>query len=539
MSLFAIGLSGLNAGQVALQTTGNNIVNVNTPGHNREITRFAENGVANGVQITSVDRQFNQFVADQYNQSKSITSGLSSYMSQINQLDALLSDLDSGLPVMMQSFFSSVQDLSGNASDSAARQGMIGSADNMTAQFRAMDNYLSEMQERVNGEVNDQVSQINNISSNIANLNKEISLVKAKTGQVPNALLNQRDQLVSDLSERINIRVSTQDNGIYNIAIGSGISLVAGSNSFKLEAVTSAEDPTRQTIAYRDGGNNLISIPEKGVSGGSLGGVLSFRTEALDTAQNRLGQMAVAIGTAFNETNQAGLDLEGNPGEEMFSVSDPRSYSNERNASTAYLEGVFSNGAQVGLADFDVRFDSATGYIVTNRITGAEEATFSATDTTLDFGGMTFNVNGTPADGDRFLVRPFYNAAGNFDNKLTDGSKIAAALPDGDTGSGDNRNALAMYDLQFERLVGGTSTFNQGYASMINDIGNRSQIVKVNLSAQESLTQQLRGVQQSESGVNLDEEAANLLRFQQYYQASARIIETASTVMDTILGIKN
>lgn len=539
MSLFGIGLSGLNAGQVALQTTGNNIVNVNTPGHNREIARFSENGVTNGVHISSVDRQFNQFVADQYNQSKSISSGLSVYMSQISQLDSLLSDLDSGLPVMMQSFFSSIQDLSANASDSAARQGVIGAADNMTAQFRAMDNYLSEMQERVNGEIKDQVNQINNISANIANLNKEISLVKAKTGQIPNSLLNQRDQLVSELSERVNIRVSTQDNGIYNIAMGSGIALVAGTIPFKLEAVVSAEDPTRQTIAYRDGGGNLIPVPEKGITSGELGGVLAFRSEALDAAQNRLGQMAVAIGMAFNDVNKAGLDLEGNPGDNMFTVAEPRSYANERNTSTAFLEGVFSNGSEVGLADFDIRFDSATGYVVTNRLTGSEEATFAPTETTLEFGGMTFTVNGTPASGDRFLVRPFYSAAGSFDNALSDGSKIAAALPDGDTGIGDNRNAMAMYDLQFDRLVGGTSTFNQGYGAMINDIGNRSQMIKVNLSAQESLTQQLRGVQQAESGVNLDEEAANLLRFQQYYQASARIIETASTVMDTILGIKN
>lgn len=538
MSLYSIALSGLNAGQLALQTTGNNIANVNTPGYNREIPRFSENGVTNGVQITSIDRQFNQFVTDQYNQSKSISSGLSAYMSQINQLDSLLSDLDSGLPVMMQNFFSSLQDLSSAASDSAARQGVIGSADNMTAQFRAMDNYLGEMQTRVNGEVSDQVNQINNIASNIANLNKEISLVRAKTGNVPNALMNQRDQLVSDLSEKINIRVSTQDNGIYNIAIGAGISLVSGSVSSKLEAVTSDADPTRKTIGYRDGGGNLIPVPEKSVSGGQLGGVLSFRRETLDAMENRLGQMAVAMGHAFNELNKVGLDLEGNPGEEMFTVADPRSYANARNTSSAYLEGVFTNGSEVGLSDFDIRFDSVAGYTVTDRISGEVTATFAPTETTLEFGGMSFTVNGTPAEGDRFLVKPFYSAAGSFANKLTDGSKIAAALPDGQTGTGDNRNALAMYDLQFDRQVNGTSTFNQSYASMINDIGNRSQMIKVNHDAQQSLTEQLRGVQQSESGVNLDEEAANLLKFQHYYQATARIVETASTIMDTILGIR-
>lgn len=538
MSLYSIALSGLNAGQIALQTTGNNIANVNTPGYNREITKLAESSVMGGVTVSGVERQFNQFVASQLNQSQSATAALTSYQNQIQQIDSLLADSDSGLPVMMQNFFSSLQDLSGSASDPAARQGVIGTADNLTAQFRSLNSYFSEMQSSVNGEINDQVNQINNISSNIAKLNKEISFARAKTGEVPNGLLNQRDQLVSDLSQRIDVRVNVQDNGVYNISAGSGLSLVSGTNSFKMQAVTSFEDPTRTTLAYEDGAGNLIPVRETSIKGGSLGGVMQFRREALDEAESRLGQLAVTMAGSFNEQHMAGVDLNGDPGQAFFKVDNPRSFSNQLNTSTASLEASFTDTGQLSTSNFEITFTAATGYSVVDSKTRQQVATFPSTETTLSFGGMSVDVVGAPAEGDKFLVKPFHTAAQSFTNVIQDVSKIAAGQPGGGTGSGDNRNAQALYSLQFKPVIEGTSSLNKGYSGMVSDVANRSQIVSVNQTAQSSLTAQLRGVQQAESGVNLDEEAANLLRYQQYYQASARVIETATTMMDTILGIK-
>ncbi|MDR5900486.1 flagellar basal body rod C-terminal domain-containing protein, partial [Halomonas vilamensis] len=108
----------------------------------------------------------------------------------------------------------------------------------------------------------------------------------------------------------------------------------------------------------------------------------------------------------------------------------------------------------------------------------------------------------------------------------------------GTTGPGDNRNALALQNLQSEDKVGDNATFSGAYGAMVSDVGNRTNITQVNLDARQGLTDQLRAVQQSESGVNLDEEAANLIRYQQYYQANAKVIDTASTIFDTILGLR-
>lgn len=539
MNLYNIALSGLNSAQLALGSTSNNITNINTPGYNREVTQLAENRSSGGVKVVDIERQFNKFVAAQLNDANSTHASLTAYKGQIQQIDALLADSKSGLATMMQGFFSSLQSLAGAPSDPAARQGVIGSADNLTSQFRSMDAYLADLNNGVNGEVENQVIQINNIANQMAELNKQISLAKAKSGDAPNALLNQRDQLVADLSNRIGVKLNIQDNGTYNVSVGNGISLVAGNTSFQMTAIPDAANPTRTTVGYVDGGGNMIQLQETSIKGGELAGILEFRREALDSAQNRLGQLAVSLSMGFNAQHAAGVDFNGDAGDDFFTVGTPKIFSNERNTSASFLTAEFTDASQLGISDYDVSFTAATGYTVKKSGTNEVVGTFAPGSTELVFGGLTVSVNGAPAEGDRFLVKPLQYAAADFRNVISDVSLIAAGLPDGGTGSADNRNALALQGLQFKPLINGVSSLNQGYSALVNDVGNRSQIAKINEAAHSVLSEQLRGVQQSESGVNLDEEATNLLRYQQWYQASARVVETATTIVDTILNIKS
>lgn len=537
MSIFSIGVSGLNAAQVALSTTSNNITNVYTDGYNRQTTLLGESGVGNGVQVEGVQRQFNQFVATQLNQATSNSSALDTYETQIAQIDNLLADSEAGLAPLLQSFFSSLQDLASAPSDPAARQGLIGTADTLTAQFRAFDGYLDDMQQSANGQIGDVVFQINNTAEQIAMLNREISLAKAKTGEAPNSLLDQRDQLVAELSTMVDVELSIQDGGTYNISIGNGQSLVSGTRSFTLEAMASSADPSRTVVGYRDGAGNLREFSESTFTGGELGGLMTFRSETLDKTQNQLGQLAVSLAQGFNAQHAEGVDLNGDAGGDFFSIGAPTVYSNANNDSAAYLEASFSDDLSgLTASDYDVKFSATDGYSVTRRDTG-ETTTFAADATTLEFGGMVVTVNGTPADGDRFLVQPTRHAAGQLENLIQDTALIAAGQAEGGTGSGDNRNALALQALQDEALVGGVASLSQAYASMVGDVGNRTNVVQVNRQAQAGLIQQLRALQLSESGVNLDEEAANLIRFQQYYQASAKVIEVGATVLDTLLGL--
>ena len=540
MSMSSIGLSGLNAAQNALNTTSNNISNVYTPGYNRELTLLGEQQSAGGgVQVNDIQRQFDHYVADQLNAAGSKSSALQSYQTQVSQIDNLLADQDAGLAPLMQDFFSSLEDLASSPSDPAARQGVIGAADTLSAQFRSFDGYLRDMQSGIDSNIRDEITQINNSADQIANLNREIALAKAKTGKAPNGLLNQRDQLVAELNERVDVRLTIQESGTYNLSIGNGQPIVAGTRSFSLEAMSSSADPTRTVVGYNDSAGNQVELDEDAITGGALGGLLTFRSETLDKTQNQIGQLAVSLATAFNEQHQAGFDLNGDPGEAMFDVGQPRAFSNENNAGSATIDAAFGDVDQLTTGDYDlVVTDAAAGeFEITRRDTGERvTATLDGSDQ-LNVGGVVVTIGdaGTLADGDRFQLQPTRQAAGGLENRISEPAQLAAGQGGG---SGDNENALALQDLQDSLLVGGGATLSGAYAAIVGDVGNRTNIVQANLSAQQGLTEQLEAVQQSESGVNLDEEAANLIRYQQFYQANAKVIQTGSTIMDAILGLR-
>ncbi|MGR2737493.1 flagellar hook-associated protein FlgK [Billgrantia sp. Q4P2] len=554
--IFSVGLSGLNAAQNALNTTSNNISNVYTPGYNRELTILGQSRADAGVQVNAIQRQFNQYVASQLNAATSSSSALKTYENQISQIDNLLADREAGLAPLMQNFFSSLEDLAGAPSDPAARQGLLGTADTLTAQFRAFDGYLQDMQEGINGQIKDEVTQINNMTEQLATLNREIALARARSGEAPNSLLNQRDHLVAELSERMDIRLDIQDGKSYNISLPNGQPLVSGTNSYRIEAMDAPNDPQRTVLGYRDSGGNLVALAENTIKGGTLGGLMTFRAETLDKTQNQIGQLAVSLTVGFNEQHRLGMDLNGDPGEDFFAIGQPQAYSYPRNTSGEEVVGASFDTANIDklrATDYTVRFGNpGDPPQVIRKDNGqampADEITWDDGASTLGFGGITLQFSGTPANGDRYEVQPVRRAAADFESQISDLDKVAAAQPinpEDDpadwimSGTGDNRNALAMQNLQSQALVGGRASLSQAYAGMVSDVGNRTNIVKVNLDARQGLTDQLKAVQQSESGINLDEEAANLIRYQQFYMANARVIDTASTLFDTILGLRN
>lgn len=644
--IFSVGLSGLNAAQNALNTTSNNISNVYTPGYNRELTILGQSRADAGVQVNDIQRQFNQYVASQLNSATSASSALKAYENQVSQIDNLLADREAGLAPLMQNFFSSLEDLAGAPSDPAARQGLLGTADTLTAQFRAFDSYLQDMQEGINGQIKDEVAQINNVTEQLATLNREIALARARSGEAPNSLLNQRDQLVAELSERMDIRLDIQDGKSYNISLPNGQPLVSGTNHYRLEAMDAPNDPQRTVLGYRDSGGSVVALPENTIKGGTLGGLMTFRAETLDKTQNQIGQLAVSLTVGFNEQHRLGQDLNGEQGGDFFAIGQPQAYSHPRNTSGEEVVGASFDAANIDklrATDYTVRFDNAGDPQVIRKDNGqvvpSDEVSWE--NNVLSFGGIKLEFSGPPASGDRFEVQPVRRAAANFESQISDLDKVAAGsfvsassdmisgqvraesgalggldaggryaitldsdgvltfgsaagqetpatiLVDGEertvnpggtisgdpltsgatltvdgvsfkvklpsaaegeftldlgiaaSGTGDNRNALALQNMQSQALVGGRASFSQAYAGMVSDVGNRSNIVKVNLDARQGLTDQLKAVQQSESGVNLDEEAANLIRYQQYYMANARVIDTASTLFDTILGLRN
>ncbi|MCS4266186.1 flagellar hook-associated protein FlgK [Serratia sp. BIGb0163] len=545
-SLINTAMSGLNAAQVALSTVSNNISNYNVAGYNRQTAILAQNGgmstmngfIGNGVTVTSVNREYNQFITNQLRGAQSQAGAQNAYFEKISQIDNLLASKTNTLSTNMQDFFSNLENLVSNAGDDAARQTVLGKANGLVNQFNNTDKYLRDMDSGVNQQLSDSATQINSYSQQIAKLNDEITRLRGSGGE-PNALLDQRDQLVTELNQVVGVQVTQQDGDAYTVSFANGLTLVQGNNAYQVEAIPSSGDPARLTIGYNRG-NGVSEVPEGQITSGSVSGVLKFRTESLDGARNQLGQLALAMADSFNQQHRAGFDLNGDAGTDFFNFGGGRVVDNSRNTGDATLSVSYTDTGKVKANDYRVEFDGSNWQVSRlpdNVKVNATAGTDADGKATLSFDGLKVGIEGNAQKNDSFTVKPVSDVAGSLKVAITNSSNIAAAGKD-DSGRGDNENAKKLLDLQTKKLVDGKATFSGAYASMVSSVGNQTASAKVSVTSQNNIVKQLTIQQQSASGVNLDEEYGELLRFQQYYMANAQVIQTASSMFDALLNIR-
>ncbi|WP_039058073.1 flagellar hook-associated protein FlgK [Enterobacter sp. Bisph1] len=547
-SLINSAMSGLGAAQAALSTASNNIASYNVAGYTRQTTVLTAGNstltgggwVGNGVVVSGVQREYDAFITNQLRAAENQNSGLTTRYQQMSKIDDVLSDTTHSLSTSLQSFFSSMQTLVSNASDPSSRQALLGKADGLVNQFKVADQYLRDQDKQVNLSISSSVDQINNYSSQIANLNEQISrLTAVGGGSSPNDLLDQRDQLVSQLNKIVGVEVNVQDGNTYNISMGDGYTLVQGGDARQLAAVQSSADPARTAVAYVDKIAGNIEIPEKQITTGSLGGLLTFRSQDLDLARNKLGQMAQSFADSFNKQHTQGYDANGDQGGQFFTIGAPSTTSNSKNTGDAVLTASVTTSSAVQATDYKVAFDG-TNWNVTRLSNNTSFAvTPDTTDGSLNFDGLKVSISGTTGAkaNDSFTVRPVSNAIVNMSVAVTDESKIAMAAV-ANAGASDNRNGQAMLNLQSAKVVGGNKTFNDAYATLVSDVGNKTSTLKTSTTTQTNVVTQLTKQQQSISGVNLDEEYGNLQRYQQYYLANAQVLQTAGTLFNALLGIR-
>ena len=542
-SLINNAMSGLSAAQAALNTASNNISSYNVAGYTRQTTIMAQANstlgaggwVGNGVYVSGVQREYDSFITNQLRAAQNQSSGLTVLYEQMSKIDNLLSSTTSSISTSLQGFFTSLQTLVSNAEDPAARQALIGKADGLVNQFKTTDQYLRDQDKQVNIAIGSSVEQINNYAKQIASLNDQISrLTGVGAGASPNDLLDQRDQLVSELNQIVGVEVSVQDGGTYNLTMANGYTLVQGSSARQLAAVPSSADPSRTTVAYVDATAGNIEIPEKLLNSGSLGGLLTFRSQDLDQTRNTLNQLALAFAEAFNAQHKQGYDANGDQGEDFFSIGKPSVLSNAKNTGSGTLSAEVTDSSAVQATNYKLVFDGQDWQVT--RL--SDNTSFKAVETNgkLTFDGLEVTVGAGANANDSFTLKPVSDAIVNMNVLVTDESKIAMAS-DPDAGGSDNRNGQALLDLQTQKTVGNKS-FNDAYATMVSDVGNKTATLKTSSTAQGNVVTQLYNQQQSISGVNLDEEYGNLQRYQQYYLANAQVLQTANTLFDALLGIR-
>lgn len=544
-SLINSAMSGLSAAQSALNTVSNNISSYNVAGYTRQTTILGASNstltgggwVGNGVYVSGVQREYDAFITNQLRAAQNQSSGLTTRYQQMSKIDDVLSDTTNSLSANLQDFFKSLQTLVSNAEDPAARQTVLGKADGLVNQFKTNDQYLRDQDAQVNTAISTSVDQINNYAKQIANLNDQISrLTGVGAGASPNELLDQRDQLVSELNKIVGVDVTVQDSGTYNISIANGYTLVQGSNASQLEAVKSSADPARTTIAYVDAAAGNVEISEKQITTGSLGGLLTFRSQDLDQARNTLNQMALAFADAMNTQHQAGFDANGDKGGKLFDFGSPAVLSNGKNTGSASVTATMTDSTKVQATNYKVEYNG-TDWTITRL---SDNTSFTAkpdASGNLSFDGLNVKISGSANNKDSFIVKPVNDVIVNMDVAISDESKLAMASAQG-SGESDNTNGQKLLDLQSAKLVGGNKTFNDAYAALVSTVGSTTASLKTSSETKVNVVTQLTKQQQSISGVNLDEEYGNLQRYQQYYLANAQVLQTASTLFDALINIR-
>ena len=586
-------VSGLMAFQRSLDTTSHNIANVNTEGYSRQQVELATRPeqftgagfLGQGVGISNISRSYDQFISNQLRFSTSAFGDVDHYHQLATQVDAMMADPSTGMAPAIKNFFNSVNDVSDDPSSIPARQAMLSEAENLTQRFSSMNARFEQLRSQVNNDVGVMVDNINSYANSIAGLNVKIAAdISRSTGlQEPNDLLDQRDVLLNKLAELVDISVLPQQNGMVSVFIGQGQSLVLDANASELSAVPSALDPSRLGISINaTGGTQDITSY---ISGGALAGTLRFRDEILDPSQQKLGQVAAGLAMEFNALHETGYDLDGKPGAALFGFSGAEVpvAANPANTGNAVVTARFQdpNGVpdaakNLDFSDFKLAYDGAN-YTLTRvrdnqviNLTAVETAvgsnvynlTFGTSSdpsiTALPGFEITVDLNGGAINaGDQFLTRPTYGAAQKIGVNTDDPRKIAAATNievDPATGSpvldgsgnpviingpmpGDNRNALLLAGLENKLgLLGGNATFQDAYGQIVSGVGTLTRSAELSASAQEALLNQAKESRENLAGVNLDEEAANLIKFQQSYQAAAQLISVTNSLFDTLMG---
>lgn len=542
-SLINSAMSGLNAAQQLLTSTASNISSYTIAGYNRQITVISEaqntfsgnSWYGNGAIVNGVQRQYDALIDSQLRNASAKSSAQSAHYTQLSAIDKQMTLEGGTLNDGLETFFDTLQNVVNNAADPAARQAVMSQAAALTNQFTSTQTMLDQQQRDINTQLQSTVSAINSYTQQIATLNQRISQL-SQHGDAPNNLLDQRDQLVRELNDQVGVTVAMQD-GNMTVSIANGFTLVSGSKSYAVEAMPSNANPEQLTLGYQDKLAGQVELPEKLFKTGKVGGLLAFRHDELNQLQNRLGQLTLAFATAINSVQEQGYDLNGQQGEAMFSIGQPGVKKNVLNTGTASMSAVFTDAQQVQASDYQLVFQQGSWQVTRLSDNSSVPVEASADGTTLNFEGLSITVSGSPSEQDRFLLQPVNQITHQFSLNFSDPNKLAAA--EDLSGESDNRNIQKMLDLPSQKRVGGTQTFSQTWSTAVSFVGTQTQAYGNAVNLSDNIITQLTARQQAVSGVNLDEEYANLTQYQQYYIANTQVLNTASALFDALISVRS
>ncbi|MDH2231618.1 flagellar hook-associated protein FlgK [Delftia tsuruhatensis] len=649
MSLLNVGSRALMANQIALQTTGHNIANVNTAGYSRQSVAFQTSPgqnmgsgyIGNGVDVNTILRNFNELLNRQAATASAVSAADSARATSLAQMQEVFSGGKTGLGAAITDMMNSFGDVAGAPTDPSARQVALTRMNELAARFRSASAQLDELDYSAKQQMGNDVTVVNSLAGQVATLNAQISRSIA-SGQTPNDLLDQRDQLVRNINKYVQTSQIPADDGTISLFVGGSQPLVLGSSSAQLTLKEATEFPGsgKMALYFQQPGGQSVELTPSMLGGGEIAGLLQFQGSDLTEGRNLLGRMALAIGDTLNQQNNLGLTLSGQSGSNLFKlsmVSNGSTTGAQWTGATTPTTTVV-DASQLKASDYQVVFGSTAPAGKVIRLSDGKVTDFTdmADLSSKEIDGLRFDLKAEGVQGNSILFRPM--AAGAHDiqaavhspNDLAVANPVAASIKSlGDAtlqmggiqvsagfdlstfagaevsfsknGAGqleyaitpapaggipatglytsgqaiqlapglqvkitgtpaingtnsdkvtlgkatdpqygtayqrDAGNASSFLALRDSKLFDGSTTLSDGFSTAMAQVGTRTQSAQYAAKLSETIAKNLEADRTAVSGVNLDEEAAKLLQYQQSYQASAKMLQVAQSIFDSVL----
>lgn len=534
-------LSGVNAAQGGLSVISNNLANAGVGYYHRQTAVFGENPgtmtpngyFGNGTYFSHVRREFDEFISQQYSQSRALSGEYQAYAKNSSQVDDLLTNDIEDISSNIGGFFAALDAAASDASDKTLIDVFLGKSNSLVNQFKEADRRLQEMERDVNRQIETKVKDINTYAEKIAGLNQQIARMRSVSGSEPNDLLDVRDRLVNEVNSLVSVKIIEQ-NGNYNITFANGLPLVTGEKANRLEAVPSSQDDSRFSIGFVGANGQAREISDDAFRGGELSGVLRSRQEVIDPSYQKLNKLALVFANKFNEMHRKGFDATGNTGKDFFEIGKGSVVSNTFNRGNAEFDLGYDDVSHVTENNYELRFDGSD-WNVTRPPEGTKVDVDDSTAGILKFDGIALKIsNNNAQSGDSFLVKPVSGVINGMQTLINDAGKFAAAGGK-DSGPGDNENLKELVKLQDQKLVGGTSTFSDYYAKIVNDVGSQTKQAQIDSETQNKMTESFYQQEQAISGVNMNEESIQMQKIQQFFNANAQVLKTVDDLFNALM----
>lgn len=437
VSTLSIGISGLSAAQAGILTTGHNISNASTAGYTRQqivqeavTPMFTGSGfMGQGTNVDTVKRVYNQYLTSQVLAAQTGAAEMSSYQAQIEQIDNLVADPSAGLSPSLASFFDGVEGLAANPSSTPSRQALLSASQSLVARFQSINTRFDEIRAGTNSQITNEVDLINSYAQQISNINQQIALAQVGgDSKPPNDLFDQRDQLINSLNKEIRVSTVTQSDGALAVFIGNGQPLVVGTQVTPLKAVQDANEPLKTSVALVFANGKTSTLSDSMLTGGTLGGLIAFRSQTLDAAQNALGRVAIGLAQSVNDQHKLGQDLSGALGGNFFNVPTPAVYPGFYNTSgNATVAVTINSVANLTTSDYMLTSMGGGNYNLVRLSDNAVLVSNTSLPASVD--GMVITPSAVPNNGDTFLIQPTRPGARDLTLAINDPRKLAIASP--------------------------------------------------------------------------------------------------------------